>query len=67
MYLKVKFWVLKIPNGIPTVGHLPNQLPKATHQKPRTKIQLPKATHQKPRTKIHTSVTKSLAPNQLPL
>ena len=59
MYLKVKFWVLKIPNGIPTVGQLPNQLPKATNQKPRTKSHAPKF-------RIHASVTKSHAPNQLP-
>jgi hypothetical protein len=56
MYLKVKFWVLKIPIGIPTVGQLPNQLPKATNQKPRTKIQKPYISYQKPRTKSVTVI-----------
>ena len=41
------------------MGQLPNQLPKATNQKPRTKIQrvhisITKATNQKPRTKIQS-------------
>jgi hypothetical protein len=35
--LKFKFSALIIPYGIPTVGQLPNQLPKATNQRPRTK------------------------------
>jgi hypothetical protein len=51
MYMKVKFWALKIPYGIPTVGQLPNQFPKATYQKPRTKIQSAYISFQKPRTK----------------
>jgi hypothetical protein len=54
MNLKDKFRALKIPYGIPTVGQLPNQLPKATYQRPRTKSAtkghapnpLPKATYQ---------------------
>jgi hypothetical protein len=56
MYLKVKFWVLKIPDGIATVGQLPNQLPKATNQKPRTKIQSPYISYQKPRTNSVTVI-----------
>jgi hypothetical protein len=54
--LKDKFRALKIPYGIPTVGQLPNQFPKATNQRPPTKSviqsnshapnQLPNATHQ---------------------
>jgi hypothetical protein len=53
-YLTDKIWALKIPYGIPTVGQLPNQLSKATYQRPRTKSateghapnQLPQATYQ---------------------
>jgi hypothetical protein len=50
--LKDKFRALKIPYGIPTVGQLPNQLPKATNLRPRTKS-------------ATKSNTKSHAPNQL--
>ena len=52
MNLKDKFRALKIPYGIPTVGQLPNQLPKATNQRPRTKSAI-------------KSNTNSHAPNQL--
>jgi hypothetical protein len=66
MYLKVKFLVLKIPNGIPTVGQLPNQLPKATNQKQRTKIQSPNINYQKPRTKIQSPyISYEKATNQI--
>ena len=55
MYLKDKFWVLKIPNGIPTGDSFPisypksrtkSHAPKATHQNSESMHQLPKATHQ---------------------
>ena len=49
---KINFRALKIPYGIPTVGQLPNQLPKATNLRPRTKS-------------ATKSNTKSHAPNQL--
>jgi hypothetical protein len=52
MNLKDKFRALKIPYGFPTVGQLPNQFPKATYQRPRTKSA----------TKSNTT---SHAPNQL--